>query len=271
MKIPRKYCMALILIMVLIYHSSVYAADSLYRLMHNDHDGLIIGEIISIDEDNIKVSVEKSIISSKDLNSSDVKNQLNLTEANIISSFKYGFFYDENDEEANPSLGDYVLMSIVKSGNDFKIAWGAYKVDNLDYKSLSVVSLEYLNMSSKMDAAAIKAFVNSDGEISEFSFDGQKEIVYAGEDKIVIFDGNEQGIEDAVPDELSNISDDVNNKEKSSSIRIIGGADGPTALYVTGSSRKSFIIPAIGCTFIVLVVGFIIGYFVKAKRSDNIL
>lgn len=251
--------------MVLIHHSSVYAADALYRLMHNDHDGLIIGEIISIDEDNIKVSVEKSIISSKDLNSSAVKNKLNLDEVNIISSFKYGFFYDENDEKANPSLGDYVLMSIEKSGNDFKIAWGAYKVNNLDYESLSVVLPEDSNMSSKMDAAAIKAFVNSDGELNEFSFAGQKVTVYAGEDEIVIFDGNEQ--EDIMPDKSSNISDNVNKKNKSSShIEVIGGADGPTALYVTGSSKKSFI-PAIGCSFIILVIGFIIRYFVKVKGS----
>jgi hypothetical protein len=38
-----------------------------------------------------------------------------------------------------PWRGDYVLLSLNKVGHEFKIAWGAYKVDSLYYKNLSVV------------------------------------------------------------------------------------------------------------------------------------
>ncbi|WP_313757770.1 hypothetical protein [Tissierella sp.] len=254
----KKHCIALIFIFVLILNNNVYAADGLYRLMHNDHDALIVGEIISIDENDIKVSVEKNIISNKDLNNYAARKQLNLSEVNIISSFRYTFFYDENDNEGNPSVGDYVLMSVLKSGKGFEIAWGAYKVDSIDYKNLSVILPRYVSMGYKMEAAAIKAFVNSDGEINEFFFDGNKEIVYAGEEKTIIFDGNIQESE-----EIS--SDDINNIEKEGSVAIIGGADGPTALYLTGNPTKALIIP----TIIVLVVGFAIGYFAKAKISKK--
>ena len=248
-------------------YTGVYAADALCRFMHNDHDALIIGEIISIDENIVKVRVEKGIISAKDLNKSAVKKQLKLTEADIVSQFKYGFFYDEHDSsKANPSVGDYVLISLKKSGTSFKIAWGAYKVDSLDYKNLSVVLPENARMSFKMDAAAIKAFVNSDGEITEFSFDGGAKIVRAGEEGIVIFDGSDQEGEDIEPDEQYNISDDVNKTEMESSMGIIGGADGPTSIYLSGNPLKALIIPAVGYTLIILAVGFAIGYFVKAKH-----
>lgn len=258
MDIIKKHCIALIFIFVLILNNNVYAADGLYRLMHNDHDALIVGEIISIDENDIKVSVEKNIISNKNLNDYAVRKQLNLSEVSIISSFRYTFFYDENDNEGNPSVGDYVLMSVLKSGKGFEIAWGAYKVDSLDYKNLSVVLPKYASMSCKMEAAAIKTFVNSDGEINEFFFDGDKEIVYAGEDKTIIFDGNIQESE-----EIS--SDSINNTKKEHSIAIIGGADGPTALYLTGNPTKALIVP----TIIILLVGFAIGYFVKSKISKK--
>lgn len=139
-------------------------------------------------------------------------------------------------------------------------------MDSLDYKNLSVVLPENASLSSKMDAAAIKAFVNSDGEITEFSFDGDAKIVRAGEEGIVIFDGSDQEAEDIKPDEQYNISDDVNKTEIESSMGIIGGADGPTSIFISGNPLKALIIPAVGYTLIIFAVGFAIGYFVKGKQ-----
>lgn len=264
LRMPKKRFIALALIVVSILYTGVYAADALYRFMHNDHDALVIGEIISIDENNVKVQVEKCIISAKDLNKSAVKKQLKLTEANVASSFKYGFFYDEQDSsKANPSVGDYVILSLIKSGSSFKIAWGAYKVDSLDYKNLSVVLPENASMSSKMDAAAIKAFVNSNGKITEFSFDGDTKTVRNSKWGTVIFDGNKEESKDIAPDELTDTPKDINNKKDASSVAIIGGADGPTSIYLSGDPLMALIIPAVG----IFAVGFAIGYFVKGKRK----
>lgn len=44
MRILRKLKILLILLVILVLPTSVYAADALYRFMHNDHDALVIGE-----------------------------------------------------------------------------------------------------------------------------------------------------------------------------------------------------------------------------------
>jgi len=50
-----------------------------------------------------------------------------------------------------------------------------------------------------MDAAAVKTFINSDGQITEFAFDEDNKTVYAGEERTVIFNGNDEGIMDITP------------------------------------------------------------------------
>lgn len=42
---------------------------------------------------------------------------------------------------------------------------------------------------------------------------------------------------------------------------VIGGADGPTSIYVSGNPRKAWIIPVAMVT-----IGAILGYFIKVKR-----
>lgn len=121
-------------------------------------------------------------------------------------------------------------------------------MDSLDYKNLSVVLPENAGIWPKMDAAAIKTFVNSDGKITEFSFDGDTKTVRALEEGIVIFDGNEEG-------------EEINKTEMESSMGIIGGADGPTSIFISGNLLKALIIPAVG----IFAAGFVIGYFVKGK------
>lgn len=250
MKIPRKPWIVLTLLVILVLHTNVYAADALYRFMHNDHDALVIGEIISADENAVKVRVERGIISGKDLNIDAAKKQLKLVEAKITSSFSYNFFYNEDgSSKINPSAGDYVLLSLKKDGTGFKIAWGAYKVDSLDYKSLSVILPESPNVWAKMEAAAIKAFVNSDGKVNEFSFDGYAKTVCAGEEQTVIFDGSGEDEADVIPE-------DMNTTEASASMGIIGGADGPTSIYISGSPVRALIIPIVLLAVVILGIGF---------------
>jgi len=266
LKILRKSGIVLILLVILVLHTNVYAADALYRLMHNDHDALVIGEIISADENDIKVRVEKGIISGKDLNVSSAKKQLKLVEAKIVSSFSYNFFYNEyGNSIINPSVGDYVLLSLEKYETGFKIAWGAYKVDSLDYKNLSVVLPEDPNVWAKMEAAAIKAFVNSDGKVNEFSFDGYAKTVHAGEEQAVIFDGSDEYESDVIPEDIINILEDINTTEASASVGIIGGADGPTSIYISGSPFNALIIPIIVSAILIFIIGLAVGYFVKSK------
>jgi hypothetical protein len=265
LRILRKFKILIILLVILVLPIGVYAADALYRFMHNDHDALVIGEIISADENAVKVRVEKSIISGKDLNISSAKKQLKLVEAEIVSPFSYNLFYNEEGSSINsPTVGDYVLLSLKKYGAGFEIAWGAYKVDGLDYKDLSVVLPENRDVWSQMEAAAIKAFVNSNGKITEFSFDGDTKTVRAGEEQTVIFDGDDEDTEDAVPEDTINMQEDINKTEVASSMEIIGGADGPTSIYISDNPLKAFLI-----TTAVFVVGVTLGYFLKVKRRKK--
>lgn len=60
---------------------------------------------------------------------------------------------------------------------------------------------------------------------------------------------------------------DENQTKQSSSIGIIGGADGPTSIYVTGSPLKAMIIPVIIFAAIIFAGGFALCYIIKARRS----
>lgn len=265
MRIQRKSRIPLILLVMLVICTGVYAADALYRFMHNDHDALVVGEIISVDEGSVKVRVEKSIISSKDLNVSSAKNQLKLTEVKIIPPFSYNLFYNKEGSSIDvPEAGDYVLLSLKKYKAGFKIAWGAYKVDGLDYKDLSVVLPVDNDVWSQMEAAAINTFVNSDGKITEFSFDGDTKTVRAGEEQIVIFVGEEENEEEPVPEDAISIPEDINITENNPSIAIIGGADGPTSIYISGNPLIAFIIP-----IIMFVGGIALVYFLIVKRRKS--
>ena len=227
MKCLRKYCFISVIFVLLQLCSTVHAADALYRFMHNDHDALIIGEITNIDENDADIRVVKIITGAKNLDGSNPRKQLELSQASVILPFDYRGFYDaDGSNTVDPLEGDYVLLSLNKVGPDFKVAWGAYKVDSLDYKNLSVVLPENPEVWPQMEVAAIKVFVNSDGQIAEFAFDGNS--VYAGEEKIVIFG---EGTGDNENTDEAAHKDEKQTKEPSST-GTIGGADGPTSIDV---------------------------------------
>ncbi|MDD4569122.1 MAG: hypothetical protein PHE70_03215 [Tepidanaerobacteraceae bacterium] len=254
MKFLRKYRVVLIVFGLLVLCNIAYAADALYRFMHNDHDALIIGEITHMDETGAKVKIAKGIVSAKNLNKNHPKKQLKLSEAKILMPFSYQGFYNEDGScTVDPCVGDHVLLSLKKDGNNFKVAWGAYKVDSLDYEILSIILPENSRLWSRMEAAAIKAFINSDGQITEFAFDRDSKTVYAGEEKVVIFKENTDEGENTLQDE---------EKIKES---IIGRADGPTSIYVSGNPIKAMINPMVAV--LIFVGGFAVGYIVKSRRS----
>lgn len=152
----------------------------MYRFMHNDHDALVLGEVIEVTENGVTVKVEKQIISSKDLNSSSPKKQISIKGTIKIGGIKeYAFFNGTNAVENSPRKGDYVLVSVIKKGDSYMNEWGVYKVDSKDYSTLNVLFPKDASQDSKMNAAAIKTFINSDGTINDFSFDGNTGKVYS--------------------------------------------------------------------------------------------
>lgn len=61
---------------------------------------------------------------------------------------------------------------------------------------------------------------------------------------------------------------DENHTKQSSSLGIIGGADGPTSIYVTGNPLKTMISRVITAAAIIFAGGFVLGYLIKARRSE---
>lgn len=111
-----KNLIIVVIILIVTICSSVYAADALYRFMHNDHDALVLGEIVHIDEKYISLRVEKRIISTKDLNANTPKEQHKLENVDILVPYEYSFNKIEgNSERIEPAVGDYALVSLEKT------------------------------------------------------------------------------------------------------------------------------------------------------------
>ncbi len=182
--------MVIFVVLLLAFPMTVFAADALYRLMHNDHDALIIGKIIKVEGNIITVHVIKTITSAKDLHADAPKKQLIIKLANITGVTGYAFYYKNIEiPMIIPQAGDYVLASITRKNYVFSVAWGLYKVDRTDFRTLSILYPDSASLYAKMDAAAIKAFINSGGKLTEFAFDGNTGKVISQADGRVIFDG----------------------------------------------------------------------------------
>lgn len=87
--------------------------------------------------------------------------------------------------------------------------------------------------------------MNSDGKVTEFSFDGSTKTVRAGEEQTVIFHESEGDAAETMSEDITNIPEDTNKTGAGSSMGIIGGADGPTSIYISGNPFKAWIIPVI--------------------------
>lgn len=191
MKSNKIIFVIVIIIILSLNLNIIFAADALYRLMHNDHDALIIGQIIALSEDKITVEVKKQIISSKDLNSSSPIPQISLEQKRITiqNVERYAYYYDKDLEEGNPQIKDYVLASVNKKGFNFVNAWGIFKVDSLDYKMLDIVFPKNTSKHNRMELFALKTFINSDGHKNDFRFNSATgEVSFEGK---VIYKAND--------------------------------------------------------------------------------
>lgn len=107
MKISRIKLIIFIIILISIIWTIIFAADQLYRFMHNDHNALILGEIVRIDEKFVSMRVEKCIVSAKDLNANSPKKQIELKNVDIMHPFDYIY--------GTPEVGDFALASLEKT------------------------------------------------------------------------------------------------------------------------------------------------------------
>ena len=134
-------------------NSTVFGASACWRFMHNDHDTLLLGEIIEIiamdDDVEIVIQAESFIVSANSLHENAAMRQLRPQIARVINFHSPDRFH----------IGDYVIASLNREGDRFVVAWGMFEVDSLDYRTLTVGPAE----SSDRTWMEFTTFVNRGG------------------------------------------------------------------------------------------------------------
>lgn len=147
-----------IIFFTFILNTFVFGASMDYRLMHNDQDVLLIGEIIENDDDFITIKAHDYIVSSAyDMGEPREQLRPEIVKVKITPLFD-SFLLDT-------SVGTYVLASLNKIDDYYVCQNGIYNTTSLNKETLKVEP----NF-SVLEAAAITDFVNSDGQYAEFSY-----------------------------------------------------------------------------------------------------
>ncbi len=158
----RNYILALgIAFLLLLSPSDTFAADALYRMLHaddveqfkEDQDAMIVGQLISKQGNNFQVTVSKVLSGSVSSDSIPV-----------LDHFTYGW------AEETPSVNDFCVFSLKKSGRVYKKAWGIFEATSGDYKTLTLTSLNAPSPGLLADLAAIQWYVNTGGKEKDFLF-----------------------------------------------------------------------------------------------------
>jgi hypothetical protein len=159
----RKYVFLVMLFILVLSPKVALAGDPLARMLYadkveeykKDQDAVIVGQLIEDQGDLFKVKVLK-VISGK------VSSDLIL----VSDDFNYGW------DKATPSVNDFAVFSLKRTGNFYRKAWGIFKASSGDYKTLKLKSVNSPTPGLIGDLAAIQWYVNSGGKEKDFYFSG---------------------------------------------------------------------------------------------------
>jgi hypothetical protein len=158
----KKFGLALSIVFLLLLSPNItFAADALYRMLHadevkqfqEDQDAIIVGQLLEHQPNSFKVKVIK-VISGK------VSSDTIL----LSDDFTYGW------DKRTPSINDFAVFSLKKTGSTYKKAWGIFEATSGDYKTLTLKSHNAPSPGLLGDLAAIQWYVNTGGTEKDFSF-----------------------------------------------------------------------------------------------------
>lgn len=157
-----------VVVICIISSNIVFGADILYRFMHNDHDVLVIGQIIKQDDYSMHfIEVSEIIVSDKSMNSK--KQQTDIPKIIQVYTEVYDTY----------KVGDNVAISLNKNGgisNTFKIANGMYKLTTNNSDTLEVINFN--DSFSQEDNAVVEVFLKSRGKYTDFYFNEKGAYLY---------------------------------------------------------------------------------------------
>ena len=237
----------------------VYAADAEWRMMHGGQDALVIGTITEITEEGYRVEVVQPMWCQQDTTKGRMIPLEEVPSEMIIPEIRYTYSYHMRKA---PEAGDCIFISVDKKNGDI------WEPDSMQFAQPE-------NMTSSKYAWQI--FVLSGGETTSFAFDGNDILYVDGE---VVFDRMEylkeleaqeeretevsesivittgEGAEVQREGEKPATEDKNLINEESSAIAVIGGADGPTAIFVAAKIGKGTIVA--GVVLVALIISAVI-------------
>ena len=274
------YAMVFVFVVGLGTPMTVYAGDAEWHMMHGEQDALIIGTITEITEDGYRVEVAQPMWCQQNAYTGRMLPLEEVPAEMIIPEIRYAYSYHTRK---TPEIGDYIFISVDKKNGDiWEQKWLAMEVSSTDPESMQFAQPE--NMTNSEYAWQI--FVQSGGETTSFGYDGSDILYVDGE---VVFNRIEylkeletQEVTEAEVSENVSITtgeeadaseegveveagDTITSNEESSAITVIGGADGPTSVYIAGKIGKGTIVAGVVLT--VLVVGAIVVAIKKFGRK----
>ena len=161
-------CIILAILAFFIVSPIAFGGDGPWRFMHNDHDTLLVGEIIALDEDELVIQASDFVV-----NINGGREQLRPEIARVVH---------DGSLQIEFQVGDYVIASLNQAGDVFHWAWGIHRVDSLDLESLTVETM------SPETSAMYTDFVNSGGRFSDFFGSPGRVVRRYGGTETVIFE-----------------------------------------------------------------------------------
>jgi hypothetical protein len=242
------------------------AADEEYRMMRGEQDAIVVGTVKEVLPEGYLVEKADVIICkaentlSRQLPEEEIPEKLLIEEINLLYSY-HG--------RTEPQIGDHLVISVDKEGENWKQVWLALEVSSTDIATLEVMPKEKISTGSY----AWQLFIRSDGEKVNFAYEGDNLLYLDGE---VVFDKIEYLnalTEENVTNSDTSIELDASEQEyfskntqenNSVSISIIGGADGPTSIFLAGKLGTEFkITVALAVVLIIALIAVIIWRLVK--------
>ena len=153
---------------------TAWAFDADRHFMGNDHDTLLIGEIISMNEKEMVVQGIDHLVSAHDLVEGAGQTQLRPERVNIVKDTRMAHF----------QIGDHVVASLNQEGDLFVVAWGIYRlvpVASLDFQ------LWYVETNYTLRSIILSDFVNQGGRYTYSVSDGRV-IRHQQDAEIIIYD-----------------------------------------------------------------------------------
>ncbi|TGE36027.1 hypothetical protein E4K67_23250 [Desulfosporosinus fructosivorans] len=153
------FSLCCVILLLLVTPVATFAADSLYRMLYadevesfkQDQDAMIVGQLTGKQGDKYNVKVLK-VLSGK------VSSDMIL----VSDDFTYGW------DHTPPMVNDFSVFSLKKSGDFYKKAWGIFRANSGDYRTLELESLNCPIPWLLGDLACIQWYVNSEGKEKDF-------------------------------------------------------------------------------------------------------